>query len=122
MKKVLGMFGLLALTSLVAFGADVNGKWMSEGGGKGGPQTYTFKADGMKLSGTVETQRGSTEISNGKIDGDSISFTTVRDMGDKGKMTTNYKGTVSGDTMKLSAETEGMGKGPREITLKKSGT
>ena len=120
MKKVLGMFALLALASLVAFGADVNGKWVGEGGGKRGPVTFNFKADGMKLSGNQEGQNGPTEITDGKIDGDSVSFIIIRDMGDKGKVVTKYKGTVSGDTMKLNAETEG--RGPREVVLKKSGT
>ena len=123
MKKLSIMFALFALASLVAFGADITGKWVGEagGGGKGGPPTFNFKADGSKLTGTSEGRGGATEISNGKIDGDKISFSVVRDMGDKGKFTTNYKGTVSGDTMKLSAETEGRG-GPREVVLKKSGT
>jgi hypothetical protein len=123
MKKLSIMFALFALASLVAFGADISGKWTGEGaGGRGGPQTFTFKADGAKLTGTVEGGRGGpAEISNGKIDGDKVSFTVVRDMGEKGKFTTNYKGTVSGDSIKMTVEREG-GKGPTEMTLKKAGT
>jgi hypothetical protein len=120
MKKLSIMFALFALASLVAFGADISGKWVGEATGKGGPPTFNFKADGSKLTGTSEGRGGAVEISNGKIDGDKISFSVVRDMGDKGKITTNYKGSVSGSTMKLTAETEG--RGPREITLTKSGT
>src|SRR5258706_2670252 len=98
MKKLSILFALFALASLVAFGADVNGKWVGEGGGKGGPQTFTFKADGGKLTGSQEGRNGPIEISNGKIDGDSVSFTVVRDMGDKGKVTTSYNGKVERDT------------------------
>jgi hypothetical protein len=122
MKKLSIMFAMFALASLVAFGADVSGKWVSEAGGKGGPQIFNLKADGMKVTGTIEGGRGGpSEIQNGKVDGDSISFTVVRDMGEKGKFTTNYKGTVSGNTMKLTRETEGRG-GPQEVVLTKSGT
>ena len=121
MKKVSVMFALLALAALVAFGADVTGKWTSEGGGKGGPQTFNLKADGSKLTGTVEGRGGPTEIANGKVDGDTVSFSVTRDMGDKGKMTINYKGKVEGDTLKLMQTREGSDQG-REVVLKKSGT
>src|SRR5258706_7557093 len=104
MKKLSIMFALFDLASLVAFGADVSGKWVSEGGGKGGPQIYNFKADGTTLTGTIEGGRGPADIQEGKVDGATLSFKVVRDMGDKGKITTTYKGTGSGDTIKLSAE------------------
>ena len=122
MKKLSVLFASFALASLVAFGADVSGKWVGEApaSGKGGPPIFSFKADGTKLTGTMEGRGGPTEIQNGKVDGNDISFVVVRDMGDKGKFTTTYKGTVSGDTMKLTAETEG--RGSREVVLKKSGT
>ncbi len=122
MKKLSILFALFALASLVAFGADVSGKWVGEGGGKGGPQIFNFKADGTTLTGTIEGGRGGpADIMDGKVDGATVSFRTVRDMGDKGKFTTNYKGTLSGDTIKMTVEREG-GKGPTEIVLKKSGT
>lgn len=122
MKKLSIMFAMFALASLVAFGADVSGKWVGEAaGGKGGPQIFNLKADGTTLTGTIEGGRGGpADIQEGKVDGATLSFKVVRDMGDKGKFTTTYKGTVSGNTIKMTAETEG--RGPREITLTKSGT
>jgi hypothetical protein len=117
-NRLFSLFAMLAMASLVAFGADIDGKWMSDGGGKGGPQTFTFKVEGKKLMGSVEGGRGGPlEIENGMVmEGDKVMFETTRDAGDKGKFTTKYSGTVSGDTMKLTAET---GRGPREIELKK---
>jgi hypothetical protein len=116
-NRLVLLFASLALTCMVALGADVSGKWMSEAGGKGGPQTFTLKQAGSTLTGTIEGGRGGpVEISNGKVDGDNVSFEATRDMGDKGKFTTKYSGTVSGGTMKLSADN---GRGPRDVTLTK---
>jgi hypothetical protein len=104
----------------MAFAADISGKWVSEApaGGKGGPQTFTFKQAGSDLSGTVDAGRGGPiEINNGKVDGDKVSFETTRDMGDKGKFTSKYSGSVAGTTIKLTVDN---GRGtPREVTLTK---
>jgi hypothetical protein len=116
-NRLFSLFALLTLASLVAFGADVTGKWMSEATGKGGPQTFTLKQSGSALTGTVEGGRGGpVEISNGKVDGDNVSFEVTRDMGDKGKFTTKYSGKVEGSTMTLNADA---GRGPREVKLTK---
>lgn len=115
-KRIMWMCALVALTSLAAFAADVTGKWTSEATGKGGPQTFNLKQDGDKLTGSIEGGRGGpVDISNGKVDGDNVSFEVVREMGGN-SMTIKYTGTVSGSTMKLSVD---MGRGPREITLTK---
>ena len=111
------LFGMMAIACMVAFGAEIDGKWMSKAQGKGGPQTFTFKVDGSKLTGTVEGGRGrSINIENGMVMGDKVMFEATREFGDKGKFTTKYEGTVSGNTMKLTADT---GRGPRELELKK---
>jgi hypothetical protein len=118
-KRLVTLCALLALASLVVFAADVSGKWVGEANpnGKGGPPTFQLKADGMALTGTQEGGRGGpVEISNGKIEGDKVSWEVTRDMGDKGKITTKYSGTVSGGTMKLTSDN---GRGPREMTLTK---
>jgi hypothetical protein len=66
--------------------------------------TFEFKVDGAKLTGTVTSQQmGSTPISDGKIDGDNVSFVVKRN-GPNGEFVINYKGTVSGDEMKLKLE------------------
>ena len=116
-NRLFMMIALFALASMVVLGADVSGKWASEATGKGGPQTFTLKQSGSSITGTVEGGRGGpVEISNGKVDGDNVTFEVTRDMGDKGKFTTKYVLTVSGSTMKGTGDN---GRGPRDITLTK---
>jgi hypothetical protein len=118
MKKLLSLCALFALSTVMALAADVTGTWKGEApaNGKGGPPNFTFKQAGSALTGTTTGRGGDTEISNGKVDGDKISFEVTRDMGDKGKFTSKYSGTVSGTTMSLKVETA---QGSRDITLTK---
>jgi len=135
MKKYFAIAsGLLALTAMVALGADVDGKWTRETQGKNGPQTQTLtlKAAGAKLTGTLEGGGGGkgggpTEISDGTITGANVSFKTVQDFGGN-SVTRTYKGTVSASELKLTVETEGGGAGkgggggkggPQEMVFKK---
>jgi hypothetical protein len=116
-NRLVLLVAMFALAAMVALGADVSGKWTSEAGGKGGPQTFTLKQSGKNLTGSVEGGRGgAVDISNGMVDGDTVAFEVTRDMGEKGKFTTKYSGTVSGGTMKLNADN---GRGPREVVLTK---
>lgn len=107
----------VALTCLLALGADVDGKWMSEAQGKGGPQTLTLKAAGDKLTGTMEGGRGgAVEISEGMLHGSEVMFKVVREFNGN-KFTQEYKGSVSGSELKLTMS-GGRG-GPQEVTFKK---
>jgi hypothetical protein len=105
----------------VAMAADVTGKWVSERkmpGRDGGEErtitmTFDLKADGSKLTGTVTTSMGGgqmqprpAEITDGKIDGNKISFKVSRE-GKQGTMTMIYTATVEGDLMKGEAAREG---------------
>ncbi len=93
------LLGCLAVASLWA--ADVTGKWTYEMAGRNGntmTSNLTLKADGDKLTGTVSGRGGDTEITEGKVDGDSVSFTVVREFNGN-KITQNYKGKVDGDTI-----------------------
>jgi hypothetical protein len=130
-KKLLFVTTLLLVVGLVAFAADVTGKWTFEQAGRqGGPArqvTITLKQDGSKLTGSVPGMgRGGdtppTEIKNGKVDGDKVSFEVVREFNGN-TMTTKYEGTVSGDEMKLKI-TRDTPNGPmtNEVTAKKSTT
>jgi hypothetical protein len=102
---LIGAVVLLALTA--AYAADVTGKWVAETQGRNGPTqvTFTLKADGAKLTGTVlqGAQGEPTEITEGKVDGDNISFVVVRNMGGN-EMKMTWKGTVSGDEIKFTRE------------------
>ena len=117
MKKLVSLCALFALTTIAAFAADVTGTWKGEAMGKGGPPSFTLKQAGSALTGTSTGRNGETEISNGKVDGDKVYFEVTIDMGDKGKRTSKYSGTVSGSTMTLKVD---RGRGdPQDMTLTK---
>lgn len=117
MKKLISLCALFALSAIMALAADVTGTWKGEANpnGKGGPPNFTFKQSGSALTGTTSMRGNDVEISNGKVDGDKVSFEVTFE-GQNGKMTTKYSGSVSGTTMKLSAESA---RGTREVTLTK---
>jgi hypothetical protein len=117
------LFGLTALLcfGFVASAASVDGKWTADVPGRGGntaTNTFTFKSSGSKLEGSVNTQRGDSPISDGKVDGDNISFTQKLSFGGN-DITINYKGVVKGDTIEMTREVEGRG-GPTTFTAKKA--
>lgn len=92
--------GILAiLLSVVAVAADVSGKWKAEFTTPDGTQrvnTFTFKVDDGKLTGTVAGTQDETPIQNAKINGGEISFTAERPFG-----TFTYSGKVSGNEIKF---------------------
>lgn len=108
-----GTLLLLALT-VAAFAADPSGKWKTSFEGQSGPVEllYTFKVDGDKLTGTVASSMGEMEISEGKLEGDTITFAVVRD-----EFKIVHKGTISGDEMKLQVQA---GERTFEMTAKRS--
>jgi|ERR1700722_459525 hypothetical protein len=119
MKKLISLCALFALTTVMALAADVTGTWKGEANpnGKGGPPTFNLKQSGSTLTGTASGRGGDVEISNGKVDGDKIYFEVTRDMGDKGKFTSKYTGTISGGTISVKVDS---GRGdPRDMTLTK---
>ncbi len=97
---------LVGLLSLVATAAEIDGKWRAEfstPNGQTRTTTFTFKADGDKLTGTVSGRQSDTEITEGKISGDEISFVVVRSFGgEERKM--QYKGKVAGDEIKMTVQ------------------
>jgi hypothetical protein len=119
MKKLVSLCALFALTTVMALAADVTGTWKGEANpnGKGGPPSFNLKQSGNLVTGTTTARNAEIEISNGKVEGDHVYFEVVRDMGDKGKFTSKYSGTVSGSTMTLKVDS---GRGdPRDMTLTK---
>ena len=114
------ILALIAAFALTASAADVAGTWKASVETPNGTfeSTFTFKVDGGKLTGKVASQMGETEISEGKIDGDKLSFTVSREMnGQTFKIT--YDGVVSGSEMKLTIHFPGRDEG-FEMTAKKS--
>ncbi len=104
-KKLTLAVLFLALGTVSALAADFSGKWTGDVTTPRGTQTLTFefKVDGAALTGTVTTPRGSNDISNGKVDGDNISFDQVMNFnGNEFKIT--YTGKADGDTIKFTRQ------------------
>ena len=113
------LFGLLAMTAMAA---DISGKWTAEMPGRGGQtreQTFNFKVDGNTLTGTVSGRQGDVAISDGKIDGDQISFTQSMEFNGN-TMRILYKGTISGDSIKFTRTREGGEGRAQEFTAKRA--
>jgi hypothetical protein len=106
MIRKLGLAVLfLALGSLTALAADFNGKWTATVESPRGTQTITFDfhVDGAKLTGKVTTPRGDADISDGKIDGDTISFAQVMNFNGN-EFNIVYTGKADGDTIKFTRQ------------------
>jgi hypothetical protein len=98
---ILAVALLAAMTP--AFAADVDGKWTASFDTQIGVQNYTFefKVDAGKLTGTAKSAAGETKITEGKVDGDSISF--VENLNYEGQeLKIVYKGKISGDEIKFN--------------------
>jgi hypothetical protein len=104
MKRI---FLTALMTAIAAFAADVTGNWKASAEGPNGTmeRTFALKVEGEKLSGeTVSSFAGKSEIRDGKIKGDDISFViTISLQGNTLDVT--YKGkVVSKDEIKFTSE------------------
>ena len=133
-KKLLFVMTILLVASFALMAADVSGKWTFEQPGRGGnpgrPVTMTLKAEGAKLTGSMPGMgRGGgdppppTEITDGKVDGNNISFTVKREFNGNA-FVIKYEGVVNGDEMKLKITRNGQDGTPmtNEVVAKRSTT
>jgi hypothetical protein len=114
--------GLVFVGMALAWAADINGKWTAQVPGRGGQTretTFNFKVEGNKLTGTVSGPQGDTQISDGKIDGDEISFTVTASFGGN-EIKFLYKGKVAGDEIKFTRTREGGNQPAQEFTAKRA--
>ena len=122
----LSMCALLLTLSCSAGG--INGKWIADLPGRDGQtrqQTFNFKAEGNKLTGTISGRQGETPISDGEINGDDISFSVTQNFrGNEVKVL--YKGRLAGKEIKFTRSREGgnadggENQPPLEFTAKKA--
>jgi len=113
---------LMCILALTAWAADVTGKWTAEMAGRNGntrQMTINLKADGDKLTGTIGGPRGDTEITDGKVDGDQVSFSVAREFQGQ-SMKLNYKGQLSGDEIHFTVQREGGEGEGRQFTAKRA--
>ncbi|MGA2267541.1 MAG: hypothetical protein ABSH44_03625 [Bryobacteraceae bacterium] len=109
---------LMTVLAGAALAADITGNWT--GSTDQFTLTFAFKQDGEKLTGTVTGPQGDPlPISDGKVQGDKLSFTVKIDMGGN-SMTIHHEGAIKGDEITLTTKVEGgqdFGGGP--MTLKR---
>ena len=87
-------------------GAAGTWSWTSPGrDGQTRTTTLKLKVDGEKLTGTISGRNADTEISDGKLKGDQVTFSVVREFNGN-KMTMKYAGKLSGDSIKGKTEFE----------------
>jgi hypothetical protein len=110
MKQTLLSFSLLLLGAAAAMASDVTGKWTG--------MLSTPNGD-MEMTGTVGSMMGEQQISDGKIDGDKLSWVTVMSR-DGNDMKLINKATVAGKEMKVSIAREGREDRTFEFTAKKA--
>jgi len=86
----------------------VAGKWVGKDGDN--EIKLEIKVDGSKFTGTIENSQfpGPVEFKDGKIEGNKISFSYVRQMGGQDSKI-SWTGTLSGDELKLKREVGGGG-------------
>ena len=131
-KKLLLVTTILFIAAFALMAAGVDGKWTYEQPGRQGGNpttvTITLKSDGGSLTGNVsrpgrDGNAMETQISEGKVDGNNVSFTTKNTMGDR-EFVTKYEGTMSGDEIKFKVTRPGRDGSPmtNEITAKRSTT
>jgi len=117
-KILIMVVAIVGLMLATAYGADISGTWKGEYPGRDGQVmeiTSTFMVDGSELTGSMSSSGptgGETPISEGKIDGDNISFAVKIDSnGNEMKIT--FNGKIAGEELKLTMGFEGgMGGGP----------
>jgi len=107
--KVLSTIAALLLFSS-ARAADVSGTWTAEFDTQVGKQNYTYilKVSGSQLTGKAKSANGETELEDGKVEGDAVTFVEMLNFqGMELKVT--YKGkVVSADEIKFTRDVAGM--------------
>jgi len=96
MKRLMLMAGLLSMPMLAL--ADASGTWKATFETQIGEQSYTyeFHVDGMTLTGMAKSANGESEIKDGHVDGETITF--VENMSYQGQeLVITYKGTMVSD-------------------------
>jgi hypothetical protein len=109
LSRTVGDFGSEDIVATREKAVSVAGKWTSEFDSGVGHQNYIydFKVDGDKLSGkatrTVDDTKTETDITEGKVAGDDVSFVEMLKIPDQDQaIRIQYNGKVAGNEIKLT--------------------
>ena len=119
------LFVTFAALPLAAFAAEFTGTWKSEFDSQIGIQkyTFTFKQDGADLTGKADSEvndrKRETDLKEGKVDGDTISFVELLNFQDN-EIRITYKGKLSanGNEIRFTREVGDFAR--EEIVAKRS--
>jgi len=102
-RKVISLAVLALAFFAVAWAAGATGKWTATFNTQVGEQKYTWDltADGSKLTGKYTSSNGNGEISEGKIQGDDLSWVEMLKFQDM-DLRIQYKAKLSGDELKIT--------------------
>ena len=106
LRRVLMPLTMVLAVAAIALAADINGKWKGELHSPDGQKitnTFTFKVDGEKVTGSVFSSRSGTEapIEDGTLKGDDLAFTLTRNI-EGNQMKLRYTGKVKGDEIAMT--------------------
>jgi hypothetical protein len=106
LRRVLMPLTMVLAVAAIALAADINGKWKGELDSPDGQKitnTFTFKVDGEKVTGSVFSSRSGTEapIEDGTLKGDDLAFTLTRNI-EGNQMKLRYKGKVKADEIAMT--------------------
>jgi hypothetical protein len=112
MKKVLALAGITfsLLTAALPAAADATGTWTGTMATPNGevPVSFTLKEEGPALTGSTAGPDGTaTPITDGKVDGDNVSFVVNLDFNGM-PFTMSYTGVVKGDSLDFTIDIFGM--------------
>ena len=104
-RKALLAVLFLAFGSVAVLAADFNGKWTAEFDTQIGVQKYTyeFHVDGSTVTGKATNEHSATAITEGKIDGDTITFVEMFNFNGMDIKIT-YTGKINGDEIKFTRQ------------------
>ena len=108
-RKLLTTLVALALLPISAWAADISGTWKASFDTQVGKQdyTYTFAVAGAKLTGKMKSANGESDVVDGKVDGDKVSFVeNLNYQGQAIKITYSGK-VVSADEIQFSRDVMG---------------
>ncbi len=114
MKWILALMAAFALT---VSAADINGNWKATAEGPNGAmeRTFVFRVEGNKVTGeSTSTMMGKSAITEGKVEGDTMTFTLAGKFGDQ-EVKLNYTGKIAGSEIKFTSEMAGGGGGGAPI-------
>lgn len=94
---------LAVICFVPAWAAGATGKWTATFNTQVGEQKYTWDltADGSKLTGKYTSSNGSGDITEGKIEGDQLSWVENLNYQDM-PLRIQYRATLSGDELKIT--------------------